>query len=129
MICVNSDLFNALNVKMTLSYCLYFINAFKSLKSIQKTERTHTLYLDMEIKYAIICETGVRSNNEDSYGIIELPKINRWTGIICDGLGGHAMGEIASETVVSAISEYWNMHTNISDSADTTVSLAISPIA
>ncbi len=39
-------------------------------------------------------------------------------GIVCDGMGGHAMGEIASETVVKAISDYWNESLDIPDSTD-----------
>ena len=48
-----------------------------------------------------------RSNNEDAVKVITTPDEPRWMGIVCDGMGGHAMGETASETVIDAIAQYW----------------------
>ena len=62
----------------------------------------------MNIKYAVISKAGKRQDNEDAYKIIEMPEKSRWSGIICDGMGGHAMGEVASQTVVDTISNFWN---------------------
>lgn len=69
----------------------------------------------MEIKFATISKTGNRRNNEDSFEVIEMPEQKRWMGIVCDGMGGHAHGEIASETVCSVISDYWKEHVSTPD--------------
>lgn len=53
----------------------------------------------MKINYAAICETGKRRNNEDAFRVVDGEDGNRWLAVVCDGMGGHAMGEVASETV------------------------------
>ena len=53
----------------------------------------------MKIHYATISETGKRQNNEDAFRIVNSEDGNRWLAVVCDGMGGHAMGEVASETV------------------------------
>ena len=68
----------------------------------------------MKIIYATISETGRRRNNEDAFRIAE--DGNRWLAVVCDGMGGHAMGEVASETVSNAIVNYWKKHTGEPDS-------------
>ena len=60
----------------------------------------------MKIKYATISKTGRRSNNEDCFNVLEMPEHNRFMGIVCDGMGGHSFGEVASEAVCNAISRY-----------------------
>ena len=60
----------------------------------------------MNIKYATISKTGRRSNNEDCFNVLEMPEHNRFMGIVCDGMGGHSFGEVASEAVCNAISRY-----------------------
>ena len=57
---------------------------------IAKTKR-------MKISYATISKTGKRMNNEDAFCVIDEQEEGRWFGIVCDGMGGHAMGEVASE--------------------------------
>lgn len=70
----------------------------------------------MKVNFATISKTGKRANNEDAFCVIDEQEEGRWFGIVCDGMGGHAMGEVASETVVKAISEYWKGHTDEPDS-------------
>lgn len=67
----------------------------------------------MKIKYATISETGPRSKNEDFFKVIDKTDDNRWLGVICDGMGGHAMGEIASKTVSEAVCNYWLRFTDV----------------
>jgi len=69
----------------------------------------------MRITYATISKAGRRSYNEDCFNIIDSPEKNRWMGIVCDGMGGHAMGDVASKTVVKAISDYWEKFSNMYD--------------
>lgn len=69
----------------------------------------------MKIRYATISKTGRRSNNEDYLDVIDMPEKGRWMGIVCDGMGGHANGEVASETVVKAITAYWNKFSDMHD--------------
>ena len=66
----------------------------------------------MKIRYAIISKTGRRSNNEDYVKVIDKPEEARWFGVVCDGKGGHAKGEIASETVGNAVCDYWERFTD-----------------
>lgn len=56
-------------------------------------------------------EIGRRSNQEDSI----YPEIGQATTeskifIVCDGMGGHEHGEVASQTVCHALSDYINHH-------------------
>ncbi len=66
----------------------------------------------MKIHYATISETGKRRSNEDAFRIVNGDDGNRWLAVVCDGMGGHAMGEVASETVSNAIVDYWKRHTD-----------------
>ena len=76
----------------------------------------------MEGNRKIHCESiskcGKRTNNEESFNIIDAPEQDRWFGIVCDGLGGHPHGEVVSKTVCDAVSEYWENHTDDSDNKD-----------
>lgn len=69
----------------------------------------------MRISYMTISKTGRRSNNEDAFKVIDMQEKGRWMGIVCDGMGGHSMGEVASATVVKAISDYWEKFSNMYD--------------
>lgn len=60
-----------------------------------------------KIRYASFSETGERTNNEDYIQIIGNPDDGRYLFVCCDGMGGHAMGEVASQVVCSTICEYW----------------------
>lgn len=69
----------------------------------------------MKIHYATISETGRRQNNEDAFRTVNIEDDIRWLAVVCDGMGGHAMGEVASETVSNAIVDFWKKHTHESD--------------
>lgn len=69
----------------------------------------------MEIHYATLSEIGIRQNNEDAFRIINVG-VDRWLAMVCDGMGGHVMGEVASETVSNAIVDYWRTHADRPDS-------------
>ena len=64
----------------------------------------------MKIDFAVISETGRRSNNEDFVKVIDYNNEGKWLGVVCDGMGGHAMGEVASETVCNTVCDYWGKH-------------------
>lgn len=69
----------------------------------------------MNIQYESISKCGKRSNNEDAFNIIDTPEQHRWFGIVCDGLGGHPHGDIASKAICEVISNYWSEHVNQHD--------------
>ena len=59
-------------------------------------------------KFGNLTDVGlVRKANEDYYGCFET--INGQIFVICDGMGGHVGGAIASHTAVAAIMEYYNI--------------------
>lgn len=70
----------------------------------------------MKIRYATISKEGRRSNNEDFFVVMNQQERGRFWGIVCDGMGGHACGEVASETVAHAVSAYWEQHAEERDS-------------
>ena len=75
----------------------------------------------MKIRYATISKEGRRSNNEDFFVVMDQQERGRFWGIVCDGMGGHACGEVASETVAHAVSAYWEQHAEERDSEDKVV--------
>ena len=72
----------------------------------------------MKVRYASINKAGRRSNNEDTFRIIYTPESGRWMGLVADGMGGHALGEVASDTVASTIADYWQKFSNMYDCED-----------
>ena len=60
-----------------------------------------------KIRYASFSETGVRRDNEDYCQVVADPDNDRYLFVVCDGMGGHAMGEVASQVVCSTICDYW----------------------
>ena len=69
----------------------------------------------MKLQYTHFSDKGPRTNNEDSCGIADIDEYRRMF-IVCDGMGGHACGEIASKTVCDALISYWKDHPDMSDS-------------
>ena len=70
----------------------------------------------MKIKNTTFSEAGKRRANQDVCRVVEMPERNRTLMIVCDGMGGHSMGDVAAETVCNAICEYWNNNTHTKDS-------------
>ena len=70
----------------------------------------------MKIEYTTFSEAGKRRANQDVCRVIEIPKRNSSLMVLCDGMGGHSMGDVAAETVCNAICEYWNSNTHTKDS-------------
>ena len=60
-----------------------------------------------KIKYASFSEAGVRRDNEDYCKVVTDPGNDRYLFVVCDGMGGHAMGEVASRVVCETICDYW----------------------
>ena len=60
-----------------------------------------------KVRYASFSECGNRRNNEDYCQIVANPDDGHYLFVCCDGMGGHAMGEVASQVVATTICEYW----------------------
>ena len=54
-------------------------------------------------------------NNEDCFNVVEIPD-KRTLFVVCDGMGGHSCGEVASQTVWDSFSTYWEAHPEQEDS-------------
>ena len=67
------------------------------------------------MKYVQFSEKGPRMNNEDCCNVVEIVD-KRTLFVVCDGMGGHSCGEVASKTVCDAFSAYWQMHPDMIDS-------------
>lgn len=72
----------------------------------------------LKIQYATISETGKRQKNEDAFRMVSMADGNRWLAVVCDGMGGHDKGEVASETVADAIVDYWRNEVDETDSKE-----------
>lgn len=67
------------------------------------------------MRYIKFSEKGPRMNNEDSLNVVEIAD-KRTLFVVCDGMGGHSCGEVASKTVCDTFSAYWQEHPDIVDS-------------
>lgn len=67
------------------------------------------------MKYVHFSEKGPRMNNEDCFNVVEIPD-KRTLFVVCDGMGGHSCGEVASQTVCESFSAYWEEHPEQEDS-------------
>lgn len=65
--------------------------------------------------YTVFSETGKRIANQDICRIVEMPEENRCLLVVCDGMGGHAMGDAAAETVCNAVCNFWEDNPGKSD--------------
>ena len=70
----------------------------------------------MKIKYTTFSEAGVRRANQDVCRVVEIPEHDRTLMVVCDGMGGHTMGDVAAETVCNAVCDYWKTHPDCGDS-------------
>ena len=70
----------------------------------------------MKTNYITFSEAGKRRANQDVYRVIEFPEYDRVLMVVCDGMGGHAMGDVAAETVCNSICEFWKQNIQVSDS-------------
>lgn len=61
------------------------------------------LFKKYKSTYAQYTDIGSREVNEDSIGVAE--KDGQICCMLCDGLGGHGMGDVASSTAVTALKE------------------------
>lgn len=66
------------------------------------------------MKYVHFSEKGPRMNNEDCFNVVEIPD-KRTLFVVCDGMGGHSCGEVASQTVCESFSAYWEQHPDLED--------------
>ncbi|HEY3928400.1 MAG TPA: protein phosphatase 2C domain-containing protein [Candidatus Koribacter sp.] len=57
----------------------------------------------LQTEYAVLSDAGPRHNNEDSYAV----NSERGIYVICDGMGGHAAGERASQLAANSIVEHY----------------------
>lgn len=79
----------------------------------------------MRTSFATISRQGARSNNEDYLLVMDRPEAKRLTGIVCDGMGGHSCGEVASMMVCNCIAHYWEQHTALPDSPEKVLEHAV----
>ena len=60
-----------------------------------------------EVQMSGACDTGIaRDHNEDAIAIQEDDGRGYHLAIVCDGMGGHSAGEVASAMAVQAISQF-----------------------
>ena len=76
-----------------------------------------------KIRYTSFSECGNLRNNEDYCQIVTIPHDGHYLFVCCDGMGGHAMGEVASQVVATTICEYWEQ-ASFADGVETVLQAA-----
>src|SRR6185503_12323458 len=70
-----------------------------------------SLALEREVVVGMASDVGcVRTLNEDAAAVVrdtDSPAAAGILAVACDGMGGHAAGEIASRLAIEAISKHW----------------------
>lgn len=74
------------------------------------------------LEYAIMSEIGSRNLNEDYVGAAK--KNSSYCFVVCDGLGGHGMGDVASHFVTDVFIEQFNICDSYDGFLPSTFSLA-----
>lgn len=70
------------------------------------TEKEEKTCLVAEVDFAGRQSVGMRANQQDAYGVVppeDMDGGRSLLAIVADGMGGHAAGEIASETALQAL--------------------------
>lgn len=57
----------------------------------------------MNIEFKTFSETGKRHDNQDCIRVVENPDTGTISFVLCDGMGGHVMGGMASKIVTTSI--------------------------
>ncbi len=72
----------------------------------------------MEVKYVIFSETGKRRVNQDICRVADMSHEKRFLMVLCDGMGGHSMGDVAAETVCGAVCRFWEENCGFRNSTE-----------
>lgn len=71
----------------------------------------------MKVRCEIFSECGPRWKNEDYIKVIDHLQTGHFMAVLCDGMGGHRNGDIASKLVAEHICTYWQYNQLQNDSA------------
>lgn len=74
----------------------------------------------MKTEYTTFSEAGRRRANQDVFCVVEIPEQECTLFVVCDGMGGHAMGDVAAETVCNTICRFWQENPQYKDSVQKT---------
>ncbi len=70
----------------------------------------------MKIYHGLFSDCGPRRKNEDYIAVREMPEQGRSVFVLCDGMGGHNLGDVASKFVAEHICDYWTKNPERRDS-------------
>lgn len=72
----------------------------------------------MTINYTTFSEAGIRRANQDVCRVVEMTQHKRTLMVLCDGMGGHSMGDVAANTVCNSICDFWESNPEYPDSEE-----------